>query len=149
SWSVSDASEVRIDPGIGVVSGETIEVEVTQTTTFVLTATNDAGNTTASRTVQAVARGIYDTSWGVQFGTTDVDWARTVAVDHNNDIIVAGSTRGALDGPNQGATQLFVAKYDTAGSLLWVRQRGEGQAYSVVSDDNGGIHLLHSIDSGA
>lgn len=147
SWQVSDASEVRIDPGIGVVSGETLDVEVAQTTTFVLTATNNAGDATASRTVRSVARGIYDTSWGIQFGTTELDWARAVTVDHNNDIIVAGSTQGTLDGTNPGTQQLFVAKYDSAGSLVWVRQRGEGKAYSVVSDANGGIHLLNAADT--
>lgn len=124
SWSVSGAREVRIDPDVGVVDSSSIEVNVSRTTTFVLVAANEAGETNETRTVTVTARGTIDEDFRVQLGTPQDDWPRTIATDGDGNIIIAGSTGGALNGSNAGLTDVFVAKYLPAGTLLWVRQYG-------------------------
>jgi hypothetical protein len=51
SWSVSGADSLSIAPGIGAVTGNSIAVTPTATTTYTLTATNAAGSVTQSATV--------------------------------------------------------------------------------------------------
>jgi hypothetical protein len=53
SWEVTDADSVAITPGVGAVavSSGTHAVTPATTTTYTLTATNDAGSTTATTTV--------------------------------------------------------------------------------------------------
>lgn len=51
-WTVTDADTVSIDPGIGLVAATgSMNVSPSQTTTYVLIATNAAGSTSASVTV--------------------------------------------------------------------------------------------------
>lgn len=51
TWSVSGATALSIDQGIGAVTGAHRPVSPTATTTYTLTATNSGGSTTASATV--------------------------------------------------------------------------------------------------
>jgi len=51
SWVVSNASELSIDNGVGVVTGESVEVTPTAATTYTLTAKNSLGSVTKSVTV--------------------------------------------------------------------------------------------------
>jgi peptidoglycan/xylan/chitin deacetylase (PgdA/CDA1 family) len=51
SWSVTGASSTSIDNGVGVVTGTSVNVSPTQTTTYTLTAINPGGTTTAAITV--------------------------------------------------------------------------------------------------
>jgi hypothetical protein len=52
SWSVTDATSVTIDNGVGTVAlSGTTTVSPTTTTTYILTATNTAGSVTATTTV--------------------------------------------------------------------------------------------------
>lgn len=51
AWSVQGATGLRIEPGVGEVTGSSVLVRVTTMTTFVLTATGPGGNATASVTV--------------------------------------------------------------------------------------------------
>src|SRR6187401_1760905 len=39
-------------------------------------------------------------------------------------IYAAGWTGGSLDGPNVGASDIFVRRYDAEGDILWGRQFG-------------------------
>ncbi len=50
-WSVKDASEVSIDRGVGIVTGDSKTVEVKASTSFTLTAKNEAGTVTATAEV--------------------------------------------------------------------------------------------------
>lgn len=53
SWSVINAETVSIDQGIGEVSAEdALEVQISKTTIYMLTATNKYGQKTASRTAE-------------------------------------------------------------------------------------------------
>lgn len=51
SWEVSGANTLSIDQGVGDVSGDSTTVEVTETTRFTLTATNDEGSVTRATSV--------------------------------------------------------------------------------------------------
>ena len=51
SWSVSDATALTLNNGIGAVTGTTSSVSPTSTTTYTLTATNSTGSSTATATV--------------------------------------------------------------------------------------------------
>ncbi|RKH73421.1 hypothetical protein D7W81_04130 [Corallococcus aberystwythensis] len=71
----------------------------------------------------------YDTAgnlqWVRQFGTPGNDRATAVASDADGNVYVAGTTFGGLDFyTNAGGLDFFVAKYDAAGSRLWLRQNG-------------------------
>ena len=48
SWEVTGAQDVSIDSGVGEVSGSSVQVRPTTTTTYTLTATNERGSTTAN-----------------------------------------------------------------------------------------------------
>ena len=57
SWSVSGASALSIDHGIGAVSGTSVTVSPNLTTTYTLTASNGAGTVTATATVTVNSAG--------------------------------------------------------------------------------------------
>ena len=53
SWSVSGAASLSIAPGVGPVTGTSVNVSPKATTTYTLTATNSFGSRTATATVTA------------------------------------------------------------------------------------------------
>jgi hypothetical protein len=58
---------------------------------------------------------------------------------------VAGSTSGDLAGQNQGVADAFLAKFDTNGDQLWIRQFGSthrASARDVAADEIGNIFLV-------
>lgn len=89
--------------------------------------------------------------WAKTFVATGMDYAKSVAVDSQNNIIVAGYFSGTMDFGGVALTapdpyqvnfpDMFVAKYSPSGSLLWVRQFGGskgdfGTAVAVDGSDN-------------
>jgi Beta-propeller repeat len=62
--------------------------------------------------------------WGRQFGDVNSDSASDVAVSPTGGAYITGSTGSHLAGQNAGGTDLFLARYDAAGELLWTRQLG-------------------------
>ncbi|WP_223765341.1 SBBP repeat-containing protein [Corallococcus sp. AS-1-6] len=71
----------------------------------------------------------YDTAgnlqWVHQLGTAGADRATAVATDADGNAYVAGITFGGFDFyANAGGFDFFIAKYDTAGNRLWLRQNG-------------------------
>jgi len=94
------------------------------------------------------------------FGGTSSDIVRSVEVDHEGNLIVAGHFRGTVDfDPGPGTTSLteeatptvFVAKYDSLGNFLWVRAPEgtipTGSNAPIVLDVNGNIYTLGSTNS--
>ncbi len=76
--------------------------------------------------------------WAQQGGGTDNDEAKCVAVDAEGNVYVAGYFRGtagfgttSLVGA--GGQDIFLAKYDRLGHLLWVRQAGSVPLYQIGS----------------
>lgn len=74
------------------------------------------------------------------------DHVRSIAIDGEGNVIAAGFTRGDLFAPNggNGGPDLFVAKYDGDGTLLWGRQLGTDttdNAAGVATDAAGNVYL--------
>ncbi len=95
--------------------------------------------------------------WIREFGTPQEDHAEAVSVDANDNIVVTGYTRGAFEGQiSAGSDDAFVAKFDSTGNRLWMRQFGtEAMEFSagVGVDANDNIIVagatLGSSDEGA
>src|SRR5439155_11202445 len=88
--------------------------------------------------------------WARQSGFYYSDTARAVAVDSNGNIFVAGNFSGSSSfGPTNlnsvaGSEDIFVAKYDPDGTLVWAIQAGgsgSDYAYSVAVDPSGNIYV--------
>jgi hypothetical protein len=77
--------------------------------------------------------------WTRQFGTLSEDRGYGVAVDGSG-VYVTGYTSGALEGTSAGGRDVFVRKYDVAGTELWTRQFGtpnDDEGYGVAVDGSG------------
>ncbi len=103
-----------------------------------------AGATNAGGLDYAVARftraGVL--SWVRQVGTTANDQAHSVAVAPDGTAYIVGYTTGVLEVgvTNAGLDDLFIARYDTAGTRTWIRQRGtttSDRAFDVTVDSMG------------
>ena len=80
--------------------------------------------------------------WIRQFGTSAHDVAWALATDGAEGVMVAGFTHGSLGRPNRGSADAFLARYDSAGDRLWIRQFGRGEydrAYALAPDGAGGV----------
>jgi hypothetical protein len=84
--------------------------------------------------------------WLRRLGGTERDSAQSIAIDAKGNALVTGFFCGAgrfgsLDLNSAGHRDVFVAKYDPAGTLLWVRRAGgslidEGRGISTDPDGN-------------
>lgn len=87
-----------------------------------------------------------DQLWTVQFGTAEDDEARGVAVDAEGNVLVVGTTFGALpDQVHLGDRDVFVTKLDPDGTLLWTRQFGTttiDNVAGVVVDAAGNVFVV-------
>ena len=89
----------------------------------------------------------YDNSgtrqWVRQMGTAGTDYSFGIAVDSGGNSYIQGHTAGTLPGanPSAGSNDIFIAKYDTDGETLWVKQFGTG------SNDNWGSIALDPTGS--
>ena len=61
--------------------------------------------------------------WISMIGSSERDELAAVAIDALGDVVVYGESNGDLAG-NNGAVDLFVAKYDTAGEQQWLAMYG-------------------------
>lgn len=82
--------------------------------------------------------------WGRQIGTVSMDTGYGVAADGLGNVYIAGTTEGALFGPNAGLQDAFVSKFDVAGNLLWTRQLGTSsfdEASGIAADAMGNVYI--------
>lgn len=80
----------------------------------------------------------------LQLGTSADDFANDVAVDGVGNVYVAGATKGGLAGTNQGLFDLFLVKFDPAGTELWRRQLGtpaDDEALGVAAAADGTVYV--------
>jgi hypothetical protein len=90
-------------------------------------------------------------AWTRQFGRVSSDISRSIATDSGGNVFVYGSTEGALGGANAGGSDGFVAKYDTAGNMAWIRHFGtssEETCRGIATDLSGNVFITGST-SGA
>ncbi len=91
--------------------------------------------------------GAGDPLWAVQDGSDRYDSIWGAAPDQSGGVYVCGYTDGSLGAPNPGSptSEAFVARYDDAGSRLWIRQFGNpaylDYAFGVASDGAGGVYV--------
>jgi hypothetical protein len=74
--------------------------------------------------------------WTRQFGTTGADEIRGISLDGLGNVYVAGWTDGTLAAPHAGGRDALVAKFDSAGNLLWNYQFG-----TAVNDNASGVSV--------
>jgi hypothetical protein len=82
--------------------------------------------------------------WTRQLGTSVHDYSNSVATDGDGNVYISGYTYGSLTGANVGATDAFVAKYSSAGTLRWARQLGTSgydNSHSVATDGDGNVYI--------
>ena len=89
--------------------------------------------------------------WIRQFGTIAEDFAIALATDGAGGVMITGWTHGSLGGPNAGffTNDVFLARYDSAGNQLWIRQFGTSTTDSVralAPDGSGGVMIAGGTD---
>jgi len=101
--------------------------------------------------------------WAKSFGGTDEDYSESVAIDSSGNIFVTGYFKsptisfGSYTLTNAGSSDIFLAKYDVAGNVLWAKRVGGVKweaGRSVAVDVSGNIFMTgyfesSSIDFGA
>jgi hypothetical protein len=88
--------------------------------------------------------------WAKSVGETGYDWANSVVVDISGNPYITGGfnsstiTFGSYTLTNTGNTDMFLAKYNTTGNVLWANNaEGTGLeiAYSDAVDNSGNIYV--------
>jgi hypothetical protein len=96
--------------------------------------------------------------WAKSAGGTDWDVANSVAVDASGNIYMAGYffsttfTFGSDILTNAGEDDVFLAKYDASGNVLWAKSAGgtgSDEASSVAADSFGNIDMTGYFSSSA
>ena len=80
--------------------------------------------------------------WTHQFGTFADEGARGVTTDAAGNVVVAGFTKGGMQGASAGESDVFVRKLTPAGTPLWTHQFGTAvldSARGVATDAVGNI----------
>ncbi|MGA3012626.1 MAG: T9SS type A sorting domain-containing protein [Bacteroidales bacterium] len=83
------------------------------------------------------------------FGSTGNDYARSLAIDGQNNIILTGGFQGTVNFGTSSLTSLggydaYTAKYDANGNELWVQQAGGSgtqRGHCVNVDNSGNIYV--------
>ena len=84
------------------------------------------------------------TVWIQQLGSNGNDNGAGVAIDGNNNVYIVGYSDGSVDGQsNSGGDDLFLVKYDNAGSKQWSREFGSssGDVAGGVAVGTNGIYV--------
>jgi len=119
-----------------------------------------AGSTTGS--VNGEADGIYSDAflnkynsigtlqWTKAVGASDWDFATALTTDSSDNLYVAGSTNGNLNGEtNSGHGDAFIAKYNTAGELQWTKllgTNGDDEANALITDSLSNLYVAGRTD---
>lgn len=83
--------------------------------------------------------------WVRGTGTPQSDLGKGIAVDDQGNVVIVGTTHGALAAAALGAGDAFVRKLDARGEVLWTRQFGtesDDQAMAVALDGDGGLFVV-------
>jgi hypothetical protein len=90
-------------------------------------------------------------------GGSGADLAYAVAVDRSGNVVVTGTfggsaTFGGTTLTSVGASDVFVARYDAAGTLLWAHSAGgtgNVAGYGVAADGSGNVMVTGSLEGSA
>lgn len=196
SWETKDAETLSLTAGdqplIGDLSGQSITVTVSGSTTYTLRAESPAGTVEQTVTVLVSAQGVevsqtamspaegdsiyqvradvdgnvlvagradpigdegYDAFaavyapsggrlWRAVVGSSEDDYATSVTAASDGQVIIAGTTAGALAGDSEGGRDVFLAQYAADGNRQWRVQFGssdQDSAEDVTRDADGNI----------
>jgi len=101
----------------------------------------------------------YNTSgveqWGKGFGGVDEDQSTGLSIDQNNNVYLTGHTWGGINFGsttilNNGAVDLFIAKFNSSGTNLWAKGiggSGSDRATSIKTIANGESYITGFFDS--
>ena len=142
-WIKQLGTLASVDFGRGVGIDENENIYITGDTDGDL---GGVGNVGSSDIIIAKYDAAGNQQWLRQFGTNSSERAYGIAVDKNGNSYVTGYTFG--DFTNSGSpsgSDGFIAKYDTAGNQLWVRQFGSNEYYNesngISVDENGNSYV--------
>jgi len=82
--------------------------------------------------------------WEKQIGTNMDDYAEAMVIDSNNQIYIAGKSKGDLENINQGGSDVILIKTDSTGDVQWQRQigtSGEDWAFAVAVDSTNDVYV--------
>ena len=87
--------------------------------------------------------------WVKQAGSSGDDEGSSITTDNANNVLVTGSFVGIAAFENTGMTSnggsdIFIAKYDGSGNLLWVKQAGSpsfDRGYSITTDNSDNFYV--------
>lgn len=85
-----------------------------------------------------------DRVWIEQLGSLKDDEAQSVAIDSAGNVYITGFTEGNLAGDRPGAKDVWLAKYDKDGNLVWTKQFGSTDndlAYGITVDNANNLYL--------
>ncbi len=80
-------------------------------------------------------------AWTRQLGTILNDIGNSLSIDPVGNVYIAGDTGGEMDGASLGLQDIFAAKFNATGELLWTEQFGtdafdSGLGISALDEDN-------------
>ncbi len=78
--------------------------------------------------------------WGKRLGGSEQDFCADIAVDQQGNIYIIGNTGSNLFAKKRNAYEVFLAKFDAAGNLLWGKQFEDGLD-AIVVDHQGNIYV--------
>ena len=95
--------------------------------------------------------------WARQAGGTGYDEGRGIVADNAGNVYVTGhfqdtASFGATNLTSSGQSDVFVAKYDPDGNLVWVRRVGGNdfdEGHAIALDTAGNIYLTGTFDKNA
>ena len=124
---------------------------------YTLVITNVFGSVTSAPAFLAVHPVVTPVGWVGQAGGPGTDVGNACAADTNGNFYVAGYFTGtATFGTNTlvsaGLNDVFVMKYDNAGTLLWARRAGGpgfDAANGIAVDDSGNTYVTGSFEGSA
>jgi hypothetical protein len=85
--------------------------------------------------------------WTKQFGTSEDDFIRWIAIDRIGNLYVTGYTKGVINERNFGNEDIMVVKLDSAGSIIWQKQYGTDSTdvgNHIFVDNQGNIYVSGS-----
>jgi hypothetical protein len=82
--------------------------------------------------------------WTRQIGSFGQDSNYAVQADNFGNVYIAGGTVGDLGDTNAGAFDIYLAKFDNSGEMLWIQQFGSevsDQVLSLAATSTGSLYL--------
>jgi hypothetical protein len=137
-----------IAPGAGTAKANSVATDADGNVYVVGNATGSFGNE-INQASQDVFLTKYDSAGNVQWtkllGSADTANGYSVAIDPTGGVVIAGSVTGDLT-PTAigGGTDSFVAKYNSEGDQVWLRQTAplsNDQANAVSVDASGNVYI--------